>query len=152
MYVGALGVPGTDARPRFRSFPDTKPATRSESVVPANAAPIQWRESPKRPWTDGDGRAYSVEGDDPRAQSLVFRPRISTSRPSSWRRAGPRIVGNLFYSTLGAWEQHPQALDLVGLARESAAVVLVAFWLTNGLRPVRVHPVRLWLKRGLLCR
>jgi hypothetical protein len=29
----------------------------------------------------------------------------------------------------------PQALDLVGLARESAAVVLVMFWLTNGRRP-----------------
>ena len=62
-----------------------------------------------------------------------------------------RRIGNLFDSTLGVWEQHPQALDLVGLARESAAVVLVAFWLTNGPRPDRVRPVRLWLKRGLLC-
>lgn len=60
-------------------------------------------------------------------------------------------IGNLFDSTLGAWEQHPQALDPIGFARESAAVVLVAFWLTNGPRPVRVHPVRLWLKRGLRC-
>jgi len=79
-------------------------------------------------------------------------PHIFTNLGAETRSPDGRRIGNLFDSTLGAWVHDAQALDLVGFARESAAVVLLAFWLTNGLRPLRVHPARLWLKRGLRCR
>jgi len=71
------------------------------------------------------------------------------------RRSGRsmrHLIGNLFDSGAGVRGLRSSGVwtGLGSLANRLPSPV--AFWLANGLRPDLVHPVRLWLKRGLLCR